>query len=230
MRLPPDLLPATFLQRLNRFAALVRLEGAETLAHVPNSGRLRELFQTGNTVYLTPAAPSAARKTRYDLSLVDLGGCLVSSDARVASALAYEWLAGGLLPEFTGYDRVLREQTFGHSRIDLLLEGPAGRHYVEVKSATLVKDGVAMFPDAPTTRGQKHVGELAQAVALGHRASVVFVVQRPDAHAFAPNDDADPVFGRGLRQAAAAGVGAYAYTCALTLGEITLKERVPVRL
>lgn len=230
MRLPPSLLQATFLTRLNRFAALVRLDGAETLVHVPNSGRLRELFQPGNRVFLTPAPPSATRKTQYDLSLVDLGHCLVSADARVATALAYEWLQQRLLPEFQGYRDVLREQTFEDSRLDLLLLGGGAKHYVEVKSATLLDSDIAMFPDAPTIRGQKHVRSLASAVAQGHRASVLFVVQRPDATSFTPNDAGDPAFGVALRQAHAAGVNVYACSCRLTLEEITLDKRLPVIL
>jgi sugar fermentation stimulation protein A len=230
MRLPAHLTEAVFLARLNRFAALVHLNGAETLAHVPNSGRLRELLQPGNRVYLSPAPPSATRKTLYDLSLVDLGGRLVSADARAATALAYEWLTGRLLPEFGGYSVVQRERTYGHSRIDLLLLGEELKHYVEVKSVTLVEDGVALFPDAPTTRGQKHMLELENAVARGHRASVIFVIQRQDAGSFSPHDGADPAFGAALRKACAAGVGAYAYSCRLSLVEITLDARLPVLL
>ncbi|MBI4197784.1 MAG: DNA/RNA nuclease SfsA [Chloroflexi bacterium] len=230
MRLPAHLTEAVFLARLNRFAALVRLNGAETLAHVPNSGRLRELLQPGNRIYLTPAPPSATRVTQYDLSLVDLGGCLVSADARAATTLAYEWLTGRLLPEFTGYTQVVRESTFGESRLDLLLLGDGPNHYVEVKSATLVHGDTALFPDAPTTRGRKHVGSLMKAVEMGHQASVLFVVQRSDAGSFSPNDDADPAFGAALRKACAAGVRAYAYNCRLTLQEITLHRRLPVVL
>ncbi|MBI4310996.1 MAG: DNA/RNA nuclease SfsA [Chloroflexi bacterium] len=229
MKLGPHLVEATFVVRLNRFAALVLLDGAETLVHVPNSGRLRELFQPGNPVYLTPAT-SPARKTRYSLSLVEVNGCLVSADAGAATAVAYEWLKEHLLPEFDGYTQVLREQTFGRSRIDLLLLGGEQKHYVEVKSATLVEDGVARFPDAPTARGRKHVLELAEAVAQGHKASVVFVVQRRDAEAFAPNDVADPAFGEALRRACAAGVHTYAYRCCVTLQEITLDTGLPVIL
>ena len=230
MRLPSTLLEATFLVRLNRFAALVRLNGTETLVHVANSGRLRELFQPGNRVYLTPSPPSSVRKTRYTLSLVEVEGVLVSAEANVASAVAYEWLAERRLPEFTGYTLVLREQTFHESRLDLLLLSDGPKHYVEVKSATLVEGGVAMFPDAPTTRGQKHVGSLMRAVNEGWQASVVFVVQRSDASSFAPNDAADRTFGKALRQAVAAGVRAYAYSCRLTLEEITLGQRLPVVL
>lgn len=230
MRLPAHLTEAIFLARLNRFAALVRHNGVETLAHVPNSGRLRELLQPGNRVYLTPAPPSATRVTHYDLSLVELNGRLVSADARAATALAYEWLTGRLLPEFEGYSAVQRERAYGDSRIDLLLLGEGLTHYVEVKSVTLVEDGVALFPDAPTTRGRKHLLALLDAVAHGYRASVLFVVQRQDASSFSPHDGADPAFGAVLRRAHAHGVQVLAYTCNLTLQEITLKRSVPVLL
>ncbi|MBI4340042.1 MAG: DNA/RNA nuclease SfsA [Chloroflexi bacterium] len=230
MQLPSPLVEATFLARLNRFAALVRLNGAETLVHVANSGRLRELLQPGNHVLLARAAEGRVRKTRYDLCLVDLDGLLVSADSRNANGLACEWLQQRLLPEFQGYTQMLREQTFEDSRLDLLLTGSGPRCYVEVKSVTLVEQGAAMFPDAPTTRGRRHVQALARAVAQGHRGAVVFVVQRADADAFRPNDAADLAFGAALRGAARQGMEVYAYGCRVTLEEMTLAGRLPVAL
>ena len=114
---------------------------------------------------------------------------------------------------------------FGESRLDLRLQGPAGLCYVETKSVTLVEDGVGLFPDAPTTRGAKHVRSLAQAVKAGHRAAVIFVVQRDDAQALRPHDEADPDFGAVLRESVAAGVEAFAYGCRVT--ETALNPRPP---
>jgi len=111
-----------------------------------------------------------------------------------------------------------------------MLQAPSGRCFVETKSVTLVIDGVALFPDAPTTRGVKHMRSLAQAVEAGYRAAVVFVVQRNDCEAFAPHDAADPEFGVALRQSMAAGVEAYAYSCFVTEKAITLCRSLPLRL
>ena len=141
-----------------------------------------------------------------------------------------ESIAGAALPEFAGYARISMEVTFGASRIDMLLSGPQGRCYVEAKSVTLVARGMALFPDAPTIRGRKHLTSLAEAVRKGHRSAVAFVVQRPDARVFSPNDPGDREFGSALRHAVESGVEAYAYRCRVSREEIQITGAVPVRL
>ena len=229
MELGLDLVEGRFLERLNRFAALVEVAGQEVQCHVANSGRMRELFVPGYRVLLKPQS-GKHRKTQFDLALVELGSVLSSADARLPNALVAEALELGSLPQFHEYPQVRREVTFGESRLDLLLEGPKGRCYIETKSVTLVVDGVGLFPDAPTTRGAKHMGSLAKAVAAGHRAAAVFVVQRDDATAFATNDEADPVFGVAFREALAAGVEAFAYNCRVSERAINLSCRLPIQL
>ena len=230
MKLNPHLIEGTFIARLNRFAALVRVEGRDTVAHVANSGRLRELFQEGNRVLLSPVGPRPGRKTLFDLSLVEVGHTLVSADARLPNTLVHEALGKSRLAEFLGYEGVLREQFFGESRLDLLLTHDRQRCYVEVKSVTLVIDGVALFPDAPTIRGRRHVDTLAVAIRQGWRAAVVFVVQRGDAKAFAPHDEADAAFGAALRRAHQVGMEVYAYGCQVSLQEVTLADRLSLLL
>lgn len=229
MELSHDLVEGRFLVRLNRFAALVEVAGAEVMVHVPNSGRMRELLVSGHRVLLRPTTGNQ-RKTQFDLALVDLGFTLASSDARLPNALVAEALEKGSLPQFRGYPQLHHEVIFGESRLDLVLEGPDGRCYVETKSVTLVVDGVALFPDAPTTRGVKHLDSLAKAVAAGHRAAVIFVVQRDDARMFASHDAADPEFGAAFRRALAAGVEAFAYCCRVTEQEIKLADGLPIKL
>lgn len=229
MRLPDELREARFLRRLNRFAADVEVDGRIVPVHVANSGRMHELLAPGNRTLLAHRS-GPTRKTAYDLALVDLGHALVSADARLPIALLHEALAEGRVPDLAGYDRVRREVAWGHSRLDLLLEGAGAPCLVEVKSVTLVEDGVGLFPDAPTTRGRRHVEELARAVGEGYRAAVAFVVQREDAVAFAPHAAADPDFSRALRAAVAAGVEAYAFRCRVTLEEVRLAEPLPVLL
>ena len=229
MEFPDTLVAARFVWRLNRFAALVSVDGAEALAHVANSGRLHELFQPGVSVLLAPTGRDG-RKTTYDLTLVRVDGVLVSADARLPSALVHEALLAGVLPPFLGYTSCRREVAFGESRLDLLLEGQTGRCYVEVKSVTLVVEGAALFPDAPTARGRKHLGSLERAVSEGHRAAVVFVVQREDATRFQPHDAADPEFGEALRRAARNGVEVYAYGLRVSELSIPLHGSLPVRL
>ncbi len=229
MELTEGLVEGRFVKRLNRFAALVEVAGQEVMVHVANSGRLEELLVPGYRMLLRPVSGDH-RKCGYDLALVDVGSALVSADARLPNALLAEALAQDKVTEFQNYTSVRREVVFGESRLDLLLDGPDGSCYVEAKSVTLVVDGVAWFPDAPTTRGVKHLNHLAQAVGLGHRGAVVFVIQRADARALSPHDTADPEFGAALRRSVAAGVEAYAYRCRVTEGELTLADRVPVVL
>ena len=229
MQLGPDLVEGRFLTRLNRFAALVEVDGEEALVHVANSGRMHELFVPGIRVLLKPQT-GEHRKTKFDLALVDLGFSMCSADARLPNALVAEALELRRLPQFIDYPQVRREVTFGESRLDLMMEGPPGQCYVETKSVTLVVNGAGLFPDSPTIRGAKHMRSLEQAVGMGHRAAAVFVIQREDAQAFAPHDTADPEFGQALRHALSVGVEAFAYNCRVTEDSIELAEMLPMEL
>ena len=231
MRIGRPLLEATFLARDNRFRARVRLAGREVTAHIPNSGRLTELLSPGRPVLLAEAG-SRNRVTDYDLLMVSLPHTLVSIDARLPNSLFYEALQAGALPDFGGYPAVRREVTHGDSRLDFLLEADGEKRpcLIEVKSVTLVHDGVGYFPDAVTKRGARHLGELRRASLDGKRAALVFVIQRDDAQALAPHDESDPYFGEVVRDVVADGVEAYAYTCRVRREEVVLGERVPVWL
>lgn len=230
MRLPGQRVQARLLERLNRFAVLVELEDGEpVIAHLANSGRLRELMAPGYRVYLTPRS-EGRRRTRFDLALVDVGGLLVSADARLPSVLFLEAIDHGHVAPLRGYTSLRREVRWGDSRLDLLVERGEERWLVETKSTTLVEGGVALFPDAPTERGRRHVRTLAMAGAQGLRAAVAIVVQRADAKRFRPHDDVDPEFRRELRAAAAAGVDVWAYRCAVTPDEVTISEAIAVDL
>jgi len=237
--LGPDLMQGTFLERLNRFAALVDVEGKVEMVHVANSGRMHELLVPGYRVWLK-YQPGEHRKTHYDLALVDTGFCLASADARLPNTLVRETLSQGCLPHFSGYATVRPESTYGESRLDFLLEkqpgqklhGPTGQGkcYVETKSVTLVEDGIGLFPDAPTSRGTKHLRSLMNALQEGYRTAVIFVIQREDVQGFSTHDSADPEFAVTFRQALAAGVEAFAHRCRVTHRQIELAEQVPIKL
>ncbi len=231
MKIAAKLIPATFVKRDNRFRVTVQVKGDLVWAHLPNSGRLRELLIPGRRVLLA-AAQAPGRRTPYDLLMVDLDGTLVSIDARKPGPLLHEALQAGWLKEFAGYAQIRREVIYGQSRLDLALEGGSegGRYFIEAKSVTLVEKGVALFPDAPTQRGRRHLGELVRATGEGHQAAVVFVVQRDDAVSFSPHEKADPAFGQALREAAQAGVEVYAYKCRVSEREVTLNTLLPVEL
>jgi len=233
MKLKP-LIPGIFVRRDNRFRVQVQIDERIQAAHLPNSGRLGELLTPGRQVWLVPAdlRRNPQRRTAYDLALVKFAGRLASVDARLPGHLVAEALHEGRLASFEDYSVIRREVKLGESRLDFRLEADPDQPpcWVEVKSVTLVENGVALFPDAPTARGQRHVRELMRAVEQGDRAVVVFVVQRDDATGFAPHDEADPAFGEVLRQAAQAGVGVYAWRCRVGREEIRLMDAIPVVL
>lgn len=214
-----------FLSRPNRFIALVDIDGAETVCHVKNTGRCRELLVPGAEVYLVPGT-APGRKTPYDLVAVDKSGVLINMDAQAPNrafaefARTFDPQALSVHPEFR----------FGDSRLDFCLERPDGLHLVEVKGVTLESGGHARFPDAPTERGVKHIRELMRAVEQGHRATAFFVVQMAQVTDFAPNDDTHPAFGAALRQAIAAGVQVVAYACRVTPDTMSIDRPVPVIL
>lgn len=229
IRMPENMVPARFLERLNRFVARAAVDGAETLVHVPSSGRMRELLTPGAAIYLQPAAGSG-RRTAYTLLLVDYGGTLVSVDSLLPNRLLYHAFRHRALPGFEAYSETRREVAFRDGRIDFLLTGNGDRCLVEVKSVTLVQNGEARFPDAPTQRGARHLRELAHAVGEGCRAAVIFVVQRDDGICFRPNDERDREFGATLRLAHRQGVEALAWSCRVELTRVRLLKPLPVLL
>lgn len=236
MNWPGKLEQASFVRRDNRFRAWVEHEGELISAHVANSGRLGELLTPGTAVWIRRHDRGSERKTASDLALVAYAGVLVSIDARLPNKLLAEALAANTVPQLAGYGRVTPEVMVGSSRLDFLLSDGSGsqhgrRCWVETKSVTLVEEGTALFPDAPTERGLRHLRELmALHQQHGDRVAVVFVVQRPDATAFAPHPTADPAFAAALLEASQAGVEVYAWRCRVDLAGIALAEPAPVQL
>ena len=222
----PGLVCGRFVRRDNRFRATVVVGGTEAAAHLPNSGRLGELLVADRTVWLAPAT-RPGRKTAYDLKLVEHGDVLVSIDARLPNALFQEALVDGRLgwPRFC---QVAREVRRGESRLDFRLSGPADTCWVETKSVTLVRGRVALFPDAPTDRGRRHLLELIDAVESGDTAAVVFVVQRSDAACFRAHRETDQLFADALGRAAGAGVKVRAYRCRVTTQAVAIAGEIPV--
>lgn len=215
-----------FIKRLNRFVAEVEIDGEKTLAHVPNSGRMRELLFEGNIIIVEEQFKKE-RKTDYDLIMAEYEGFLVSIDSRLPNYLVEETINQGQLPGFEGIKVEKREATYGSSRLDLKLNGDE-EGYCEIKSVTLARDGVAMFPDAPTKRGARHLEELIKAYREGYRANVIFLIQRDDATSFTPNDETDPHFGQTLRKAIDVGVVPKAYTCQVSKDGVKIIKEIPV--
>ncbi len=202
---------AEFLSRLNRFSLLVRVEGKEEVAHLPNPGRLSDVLVPGREILLRLGGKG--RRTSWTAVAADLGPFLVSLDSTLPNRAFPRFLAGGILPELRGLKILAKEPRLGPGRADFLLGSGKRRVWVEVKSVTLVEDGVALFPDAPTARGRRHLLSLAERVRAGEEAFVVFVIQRPDAQKFGPNAKVDPHFAQAFCAALEAGVEARAVVC-----------------
>lgn len=223
------LVEAVFVERRNRFVGVVTIEGELHNVHITNTGRMRELLVPGARALLRKAA-DPLRKTQYTLYMIDKDGIWVALDSLAANVLVLQALQDRQMAMFQDYEYVKREVTYGNSRFDAGLFRQEPVCYIEVKCCTLVVDGVARFPDAPTERGRKHVEELKSAVAAGYEGAIIFVAQRSDAEIFAPNDATDPAFAQAVRSAWQAGVKILAYNCHITPDRMTLQHAIPIDL
>ncbi len=228
MRFSGRLVSAVFQSRPNRFLGVVLVDGVETLCFIPNPGRMKELLYRGARVYLIPVQ-SETRKTQYNLVLVDHQGTLVSVDSNVPNKVVREAVDRGIIEPFKEFWVKKAEYTFGESRLDFLLESDSGKLLLEVKSCTLIRDGVALFPDAPTKRGRRHLRTLTRGLTQG-RSAVFFLIQRPDANRFMPNMETDPDFAANLKEANREGVEVYAYSSRVDFDGVFLGSRVPIDL
>lgn len=220
---------AIFRNRANRFIVEAELDGEIVRAHLPNTGRCKELLIDGATVYLKPS-DNPNRKTEYSLYLVENKGALVAMFSQQANKIVFDAIKSNKIKELSGYSILESEKTIGNSRIDIYLANEDSSKiidetYVEVKSVTLIKDGVAQFPDAPTERGRKHLEELISLKKEGIRAVVFFLIEHPNGNSFKPNWDNDPKFSETLKKAYSEGVEILVYKTENTLDNIELVEK-----
>ncbi|MBE6794044.1 MAG: DNA/RNA nuclease SfsA [Ruminococcaceae bacterium] len=222
-----------FKSRPNRFIAKVEIDGKEETVHVKNTGRCRELLQSDVTVYLEKSS-NPNRKTAYDLIAVEKirenkNNLLVNMDSQVPNVIAYNWLKGEN-PLFSENAKIRREVTFGDSRFDLYVEDDELKAFVEVKGVTLEFDGYALFPDAPTERGVKHIKELVKAKEAGYEAYILFVIQMKEVHSFSPHKEMHPDFAEALLDAYNKGVKVLGMDCVVTPDSISIDKEVAVIL
>ena len=218
-------IPGAFRARPNRFIAQVETEEGLEICHVKNTGRCRELLVPGARVTLA-VADNAARKTRCDLVAVEKGSLYINMDSQAPNRAA-----GEALPRlFPGLALLRPETKCGDSRLDFYLEAAGKNWFVEVKGVTLEEDGLALFPDAPTERGVRHLRELACIARAGGGAAALFVIQMKGPRAFSPNQKTHPAFAQALCEAREAGVRLMAYDCLVTPRGMTLDSPVPIVL
>lgn len=215
---------AEFISRPNRFIAYCRLHGEEVVCHVKNTGRCRELL-TENAIVFLAESDNPERKTKYDLVSVVKNGMMINMDSQAPNIAAGEYLR-----KIYPHGIIRPETKYGKSRFDFYVENGDEKIFVEVKGVTLEKDSLALFPDAPTERGVKHINELAECLNDGYKAKILFVIQMENISAFSPNDEMHRQFGDALRNAENAGVEILAVNCIVTEDSMLIKENVPIIL
>lgn len=208
----PSLAFGVLIKRYKRFLADVRLDSGRVItAHCPNTGSMKSCSEPGRPVALS-YHPDPGRKHRYTWEMIRMDAGWVGVNTGIPNGLAARAAQYGMIPEFISYPTVRREVRTGvHSRLDLCLEGPPGRLWVEIKSVSWAEGDAIRFPDAVSERGTKHLEELIRVAEKGDRAALLFVVQRPDGTIFRPADDIDPVYGDTLRRAEERGVEILVY-------------------
>lgn len=227
-----NIIDGIFLSRPNRFIAHVEIEGRDEVVHVKNTGRCKELLVPGCRVFLS-ASDNPARKTKYDLVAVekkreDGSLVLINMDSQIVNDVAGEWLpASGL---FSTNAIIRREVTYGNSRFDFYIEDGSRKAFLEVKGCTLEHGGIAMFPDAPTTRGVKHIEELMACREDGYEAYILFVIAMKGVTGFRPNDATHKAFGDALRRAERAGTKILAMDCLVDRDSIVIDAAVEICL
>ena len=229
------LLRGTLIKRYKRFLADVELQGGEQItAHCANPGSMMGLAEPGSEVWLSPSR-NPKRKLAYSWELVRIGEGLVGVSTAHPNRIVENAVNNQAIPELSGYGPARSEVKYGkNSRVDLLLEA-AGRPdcYVEIKNVNLKRPGtanLAEFPDAVTVRGTKHLGELSDMVAQGHRAVMFYLVQREDCESFSIAADIDPVYAGALDAARTAGVETLCYVCRMSLQAIEIDRPLPLAL
>lgn len=228
----PPLINGILIQRYKRFLADIELEtGEKVTAHCPNSGSMKGCAIPGSQVWLSQS-DNPKRKYKYTWELIKVPGTMIGINILVPNKLVKQSIETGLIKELSGYEHVRAEvKTSSHTRLDLLLENEAEEKcYVEIKNCTLVEEGMAMFPDAVTTRGQKHLDELEQLVSRGHRGVIFYLIQRMDANAFKPADMIDKIYAEKLRNAVKNGVEVIAMDTVINTRSISIKDALPVSL
>ncbi len=235
MEFPDPLIRGRLIKRYKRFLTDVELDdGTVVVAHCANSGSMESVKEPGSEVWLSPAR-NPDRKLKFTWELVRVGETLVGINTALPNYIVSEAIEDGKVSELIGYASLRREVKYGkNSRIDILLEDVSKPMcYVEVKNTTMRRDLVAgpvEFPDAVTSRGAKHLVELADMVKEGHRSVMFYLVQREDADSFTVADDIDPTYAKGLETAMKAGVEVVCYGCRLTPQSIEVTHPIKVNV
>ncbi|MBA3813722.1 MAG: DNA/RNA nuclease SfsA [Alphaproteobacteria bacterium] len=225
------LIRGSLIKRYKRFLVDIELEdGSFITAHCPNSGAMQGLTDPGIPVWVSRAS-NPSRKLPYTWQMAEVDGVFVGMNTANPNALVEEAIRSGVIGELQDYQSMRREVAYGkNSRIDILLENDNQKIYVEVKNVHMKRGKIAAFPSSVTARGAKHMRELMDMVHLGHKAYVVYVVQRNDCEGFDLASDIDPVYAQTTLRALENGVEALVYACDVSPNGISIKNRLTINL
>lgn len=224
------LVHGTLIRRYKRFLADIRLDdGTEVLAHCTNSGSMTSCLEEGAEVFLTPVSDSK-RLTKFTWEMIKINNGWVGINTGIPNKLAFEGILSGKINELAGYTTVKREVKFGDSRFDVFAENETEKCFVEVKNVTMKVGNYALFPDAVTKRGQKHLFTLMKVKAAGLRAVMLYIIQRGDVEIFAPAIKIDPDYANTLKLAVKAGVEVIAIQVIVSPSAITFSKKLPVEI
>ena len=230
MKFQQELVHGTLIKRYKRFLADVKLDdGTEITAHCTNSGSMKSCLENGAEVYLSPVN-DPKRKTKFTWEMIKINGDWVGINTGNPNKLAFEAISAGEIPGLTGYATVKREVKFNDSRFDVFAENDHGKCFVEVKNVTLKEGKYALFPDAVTTRGLKHLKTLIEVKKQGMRAVMLYIVQRSDVEIFAPAREIDPDYSTMLKKAVEAGVEVIPMQAKVSPEKIELVNKLPFEI
>jgi len=230
MTFPSPLIHGRLIKRYKRFLADVVLDSGEVVtAHCTNSGSMKSCLEEGAEVYLSPVN-DPTRKTKFTWEMIRINNGWVGINTSNPNRLAYEYVTSGLIPGIEGYTNVRREVTYGDSRFDLYAERESEKCFIEVKNVTLKEGKYALFPDAETSRGRKHLETLISIKKEGMRAIMLYIVQRTDVEIFAPAWDIDPFYAETLVRAHANGVEIFPFRVEVSPQRIMPSGLLPYRL
>ncbi|WP_321373502.1 DNA/RNA nuclease SfsA [uncultured Draconibacterium sp.] len=230
MKFEKELVHGKLIKRYKRFLTDVELDTGEiVVAHCTNSGSMKSCLENGAEVYLTPV-DDPKRKTKFTWEMIKINNDWVGINTGNPNKLAYEAILNQQISGLNGYTTVKREVKFGDSRFDVYAENENEKCFVEVKNVSMKENEYALFPDAVTTRGQKHLKTLIDVKKQGMRAVMLYIIQRSDVRIFAPAKEIDPNYASLLKKAAGAGVEIFPMQASVTPEQITLVRKLPFQL
>ena len=230
MKFSKPLIHGIFLKRYKRFLTDVKLDNGDVVvAHCTNSGSMKSCLEEGAEVFLTPV-DDPKRKTKFTWEMIKINGKWVGINTGWPNVLAFEAIKNNEIEKLSGYTTVKREVKFTDSRFDVYCENDNEQCFVEVKNVTMKVGDYALFPDAVTTRGQKHLNTLIEVKKRGMRAVMLYIIQRSDISVFGVAKEIDPEYAKLLKQAVDLGVEVIAMQAAVSPNAIDLVKEIPIEL